>query len=99
MAVKQSAGDVDLIGDQVSHIIDHVRSLSPSYDHINETMQLQSINARNIGRAMEQLITEIGQITETLHNTYAAIELLSGAEKRLQQEVSRFGAATETAET
>ena len=92
MAVKQSAGDVDLIGDQVTRIIDHVQTLSPNYDRINETVQLQSINARDIGKAMEQLSGEIGQITETLHNTYAAIELLGTAEKRLQQEVSRFGA-------
>ena len=95
MAVKQSAGDVDLIGDQVTHIIDHVQTLSPSYDHVNETVQLQSISARDIGKAMEQLGREIGQITETLHNTYAAIELLGAAEKRLQQEVSLFGSAIE----
>ena len=95
MTVKQSAADVDLIGDQVTHIIDHVQTLSPSYDRINETVQLQSVNARDIGKAMEQLSQEIGQITETLHNTYAAIELLSEAEKRLQQEVSRFGATAE----
>ena len=98
MTVRQSAGDVDRIGDQVTHIIDHVQTLSPSYDHINETMQLQSGNARDIRKAMEQLSQEIGQITETLHNTYAAIELLNTAEKSLQKEVSRFGATTEAAD-
>jgi methyl-accepting chemotaxis protein len=95
MAVRQSAGDVDLIGDQVSHIIDHVQTLSPNYDHINETMQLQSINARDIGKAMEQLGQEIEQITDTLHNTYAAIELLNAAEKNLQEEIVHFGGTSQ----
>ena len=90
IAVKQSAEDVELIGTQITRIIEHVRALSPSFKNVNEAMQLQSGKAQEISTAMVALNGEIQQITEALRNTYLSINQLHDAERRLQDEVSRF---------
>ncbi len=90
MAVRQSAGDVERIGTQLTHIIEHVQALSPSFTHVSESMEVQSRNAEEISAAMVRLSQEIPQIIEALHNTYASIEALHDAEKRLEKEVERF---------
>jgi methyl-accepting chemotaxis protein WspA len=90
MAVRQSAGDVDQIGTQITHIIEHVQALSPNFRNVTESMQLQSQNAQEISAAMVNLSKEIPQITGALRSTYASIEQLHDAERRLEDEVARF---------
>jgi len=47
-------------------------------------------NAHEISAAMMNLSKEIPQVTEALRKTYAAIEQLHDAERRLEDEVARF---------
>jgi methyl-accepting chemotaxis protein len=89
-AVRQSAGDVDQIGTQLTRIIEHVQDLSPSFTHVSESMEMQSRNAQEISAAMVNLSREMPQITEALRDAYASIEQLHDAEKRLEEEVERF---------
>ena len=89
-AVRQSVKDVDLMGTQLSRIIDHVQALSPGFENVNEAMQLQSGNAKDISSSMANLSKEIEQIMEALRRTYTSTEVIDGAAKRLQDEVSRF---------
>jgi len=90
MAVQQSAGDVERIGTQLTHIIEHVQALSPSFTHVSKTMAVQSRNAEEISVAMVRLSREIPQIVDALSHTYGSIEQLHDAEQRLEQEVERF---------
>jgi len=90
MAVRQSAGDVDQIGTQITRIIEHVQALSPSFTNVSESMGIQSQNAQEISAAMVNLSKEIPQVTDALRSTYASIEQLHDAERRLEDEVARF---------
>jgi len=90
MAVRQSAKDVDQIGTQISLIIGEVQALSPKFTNVSESMETQSQNAQELSADMVNLSREIPQITEALRNTYAFIEQLHDAEKRLEEEVERF---------
>ena len=90
MAVRQSAGDVDQIGTQITRIIGHVQALSPSFINVSESMEIQSRNARETSVAMVNLSKEIPQITDALRRTYASIGQLHEAERRLENEVARF---------
>jgi len=89
-AVRQSAGDVDQIGTQLSRIIEQVQALSPSFSNVSESMELQSRHAQEISAAMVHLSREMPQITQALRRAYASIEQLHGAEERLVKEVERF---------
>ena len=90
MAVRQSAGDVDQIGTQITRIIEHVQALSPSFTNVSESMGIQSQNAQEISAAMVNLSKEIPQVTDALRSTYASIEQLHDAERRLEDEVAWF---------
>jgi methyl-accepting chemotaxis protein len=90
LAVRQSAQDVDQIGAQISLIIGQVQALSPEFTTVSESMETQSQNAQEISAAMVNLSREFPQITEALRQTYAFIEQLHEAERRLEQEVERF---------
>ena len=88
--VKRSAEDVGKISAQLAKIIEQVQALSPSFEDVNVAMGHQSENAQKINAAMVNLSEEMQQTTDSLRETYAAIEQLNEAAKGLQDEVSRF---------
>jgi len=88
--VQRSAGDVARISGQLGMIIDQVRALSPSFDNVNQSMQVQTENARNISDAMQRLGDDLQQTLESLQESFQAIEQLNEAARGLHDEVSRF---------
>ena len=84
------AGDVARISGQLGMIIDQVRALSPSFDNVNQSMQVQTENARNISDAMQRLGDDLQQTLESLQESFQAIEQLNEAARGLHDEVSRF---------
>ncbi|GBC63400.1 hypothetical protein DENIS_4394 [Desulfonema ishimotonii] len=88
--VQRSAEDVARISTQLTRIIEQVKSLSPSFDSVNNSMQFQSESAREINNAMASLGQEVEQTMESLKESFLAIEQLDEAARGLQDEVSRF---------
>jgi len=88
--VQRSAENVGKISMQLSRIIEQVQGLSPSFEGVNESMQLQFANAREINSSMVNLSEEMQQTVESLRESFLAIEQLNDAARGLQEEVSRF---------
>lgn len=88
--VQRSAEDVGRISSQLTRIIEQVKSLSPSFDAVNQSMQFQSEQALEINNAMEKLGKEMTQTMESLKESFLAIDQLNDAARVLQDEVSRF---------
>ena len=88
--VKQSAEDVGKISGQLTRIIEQVQALSPSFEDVNVAMGHQSLNAHKVNRAVANLSEEIRLTSESLLESFSAIEQLNEAARGLQQEVSNF---------
>jgi methyl-accepting chemotaxis protein len=91
--VQRSAENVGQISTQLTRIIEQVKSLTPSFEGVNESMQFQSENAQQINTAMVNLSEEMQQTVESLQESFMAIEQLNDAARGLQDEVSRFKVA------
>ncbi len=91
--VQRSADNVGKISTQLTRIIEQVKSLTPSFEGVNESMQFQSDNAQKINAAMVSLSEEMQQTVESLQESFMAIEQLNDAARGLQDEVSRFKVA------
>ena len=91
--VQRSADNVGQISTQLTRIIEQVKSLTPSFEGVNESMQYQSENAQQINSAMVSLSEEMQQTVESLQESFMAIEQLNDAARGLQDEVSRFKVA------
>jgi methyl-accepting chemotaxis protein WspA len=91
--VQRSAENVGQISTQLTRIIEQVKSLTPSFEGVNESMQFQSENAQQINTAMVSLSEEMQQTVESLQESFMAIEQLNDAARGLQDEVSRFKVA------
>ncbi len=91
--VQRSAENVGQISTQLTRIIEQVKSLTPSFEGVNESMQFQSENAQQINAAMVNLSEEMQQTVESLQESFMAIEQLNDAARGLQDEVSRFKVA------
>ena len=88
--VKQSAEDVGKISGQLTRIIEQVQALSPSFEDVNVAMGHQSENAHKVNRAVAHLSGEIRSTSESLRESFSAIEQLNEAARGLQLEVSNF---------
>ncbi len=88
--VKQSVEDVGKISGQLTRIIEQVQALSPSFDDVNVAMGHQSENAHKVNDAVANLSGEIRLTSESLQESFSAIEQLNEAARWLQQEVSNF---------
>ncbi len=91
--VQRSADNVGKISTQLTRIIEQVKSLTPRFEGVNESMQYQSENAQQINTAMVSLSEEMQQTVESLQESFMAIEQLNDAARGLQDEVSRFKVA------
>jgi methyl-accepting chemotaxis protein len=92
--VRQSAGDVEKISTQLARIIEQVQIVSPRFEEVNVAMGGQVERAREIQEQMMHLSQELHQTTESLQESFRAIEQLNEASKALQTEVSRFQAVS-----
>jgi methyl-accepting chemotaxis protein WspA len=88
--VQRSAENVGKISMQLSRIIEQVQALSPSFEGVNESMQLQYGNAQQINNSMVSLSEEMQQTVDSLRESFLAIEQLNDAARGLQEEVSKF---------
>lgn len=88
--VQKSAENVGKISTQLTRIIQQVQALSPSFEEVNESMQIQSGNAKQINESIANLSEEMQQTMESLQESFMAIEQLNDAARGLQDEVSRF---------
>ncbi len=91
--VELGVGEVTRISQQLTTIIDQVKSLTPRFVSVNSGMTNQSQSAQQISEAMEQLGDASSQTAEALSQTNQAIEQLNQAAKTLQRELSRFSNA------
>ncbi len=88
--VRHSVADVARISEQLARIIEQVQVLSPRFDDVNLSMEQQSEHARSITSAMMHLNEEMQETSDSLNESFMAIEQLDEAVHILQNEVSRF---------
>ena len=88
--VQRSAEDVERISMQLARIIEQVQALSPRFEDVNVTMGIQAEHAHEIEGVITQLGEEMQQTTESLKESFWAIEQLNEAAKGLQNQVVRF---------
>lgn len=88
--VRFSVEDVEKLGARLSRIIDQVQALLPGFAHVNVAMGQQSETAQKINSTMLNLDDEMQQTSESLRESFFAIEQLNEAARGLKKEVSRF---------
>jgi methyl-accepting chemotaxis protein WspA len=88
--VKKNTEDVGIMGDNLSQIIDKVKSLIPEFDLVNKNTQYQADSAGQISEAMEQLAFAAEQTKSSLSEFKQASQQLNEAVMGLQTEVSKF---------
>lgn len=89
-AVHHSVDDVARISEQLARIIEQVQVLSPRFDDVNVAMEQQSQHAQSITTAMMHLSEEMQETSDSLNESFMAIEQMNEAVHILQNEVSRF---------
>lgn len=88
--VRQSVADVAHISEQLARIIEQVQVLSPRFEDVNLSMEQQSDHAQSITAAMMHLNDEMQETSDSLNESFTAIEQLNEAVHILKNEVSRF---------
>lgn len=88
--VARAVENIQVIGTQMSEIIERVQSLTPRFESVSQGMEGQSEGARQISAAMVQLSEASGQTAQALSDTNRAIEQLNDAARGLQGEIARF---------
>jgi methyl-accepting chemotaxis protein WspA len=88
--VARAVENIQVIGAQMSEIIERVQSLTPRFESVSQGMEGQSEGARQISAAMVQLSEASGQTAQALSDTNRAIEQLNDAARGLQGEIARF---------
>jgi methyl-accepting chemotaxis protein WspA len=88
--VKKNTEDVGAMGDNLTLIIDKVKSLIPEFDLVNKNTQYQADSAGQISEAMQQLAFASEQTKSSLTEFKQASQQLNEAVMGLQSEVSKF---------
>lgn len=88
--VRHSAEDVGKISVQLNRIIEQVRVLSPNFYNVKQAMIEQSTKAKEINTEMADLGDGMQQTSDSLQESFLAIEQLNEAARGLQTEVERF---------
>jgi len=88
--VRQGMQDVQMVGEQLSKIIQQVQTLAPRFGAVNEGMQAQSIAAEQISQALSQLSEAASQTVESLRKSSQTIDQLNQVASDLHSGVSRF---------
>ncbi len=88
--VRHSAEDVGKISLQLNRIIEQVRLLSPNFYNVKQAMIEQSEKSKEINMEMAELGEGMQQTSDSLQESFFAIEQLNDAARGLQTEVERF---------
>ncbi len=88
--VRRGMEEVQLIGGQLSQIIQHVQALAPRFEAVNEGMQAQATGAEQITQSLAQLNEAAQQTAESLRQSSMAIDELNQVANGLRGGVSRF---------
>lgn len=75
--VRRGVDEVKDVGGQLAQIIEHVQTMTPSFELVNEGMQAQATGAEQISDALVQLSEAAQQTVESLQQSGAAIEQLN----------------------
>ncbi|HZW23561.1 methyl-accepting chemotaxis protein [Noviherbaspirillum sp.] len=88
--IRRSVGEVSLVSEQLTGVIDQVRNLTPRFDMVLEGMQSQAVGASQISETMTQLNEATQQAVDALKATSEAVQQLQYAAQDLQAGVSNF---------
>lgn len=75
--VRRGVDEVKDVGGQLAQIIEHVQTMTPSFELVNEGMQAQATGAEQISDALMQLSEAAQQTVESLQQSGSAIEQLN----------------------
>jgi methyl-accepting chemotaxis protein WspA len=81
---------MQLVGEQLAQIIQHVQTLAPRVQMVNEGMQAQATGAEQINQALSQLADATQQTVESLRQSSVAIDDLNTVAGELRGSVTRF---------
>ncbi|GAB3356868.1 methyl-accepting chemotaxis protein [Lysobacter tyrosinilyticus] len=88
--VRRGTNDVQLVGAQLSQVIDHVQAMVPRFEAANEGVQAQSAGAEQINLALTQLSEAAQQTVDALKQSNQAIDELHHVSAGLRDGVSKF---------
>jgi methyl-accepting chemotaxis protein WspA len=88
--VRNGSAQVSEIGGQMAQIIDRVQTLTASFHGVRESVQQQSLGARQIDDAMSQLVSGVRQVANAARDFNQAATSLRESVSALQNEVSQF---------
>ncbi|GAB5562368.1 MAG: hypothetical protein SynsKO_40150 [Synoicihabitans sp.] len=88
--VRRGVDEVRDVSGQLAQIIEHVQTMTPSFESVNEGMQAQSTGAEQISDALGQLSEAAQQTVESLQQSGAAIDQLNETASRLKSGVERI---------
>lgn len=91
--IRQSVGEVRMVTEQLSGVMDEVQRLIPRFDVVLQGMQSQAIGAQQISETMGQLSAASQQSAQTLKATSEAVAQLKEAAGALQSSVALFAVA------
>jgi methyl-accepting chemotaxis protein WspA len=92
--VRRGMHDVHEIGGKLSDVIQHVQTLAPRFETVNDGMEAQATGAEQISEALQQLSEATQQTVESLRQSSSAIDDLSQVSGNLHGSISRFRLAT-----
>ena len=92
--VRRGMRDVQQVGEKLSDVIEHVQTLVPRFEAVNEGMEAQATGAEQISEALLQLTETTRQTVEALHQSSNAIDELSQVSSTLHSSVARFKLAS-----
>lgn len=88
--VRHGISQVSEIAGQMSQIIDQAQTLAHSFHGVRESVQQQSLGARQIDDAMSQLVSGVRQVANAARDFNQAATNLRESVSALQNEVSQF---------
>ncbi len=86
--VLETAGEVTNVGSQMSTILDHIQTLAPQFNEVNEGVQFQTNEALEINKSLLQLREMTDKTVENLNKFMIALDQLKEASFKIQEEVS-----------
>lgn len=88
--VRRGVEDVRQVGGQLSQIIQHVQTMTPRFEMVNEGMNAQATGAQQISEALGQLSEAAQQTVETLRQSGLAIDQLNETAQGLKTSIERI---------
>jgi len=87
---RRGMEEIRQVGTQLSQVIEHVQTLMPRFEAVNEGMRSQTTGAEQITSAFGQLTEAMQQATDAIRQSNVAIAEVSQVANGLSSGVSRF---------